>query len=34
VSDGIIDIDELSLDEAVEHAFDIVRAHTATVRAG
>ncbi len=34
VSDGIIDIDELSLTEAVEQAFDIVRAHTATVRVG
>lgn len=34
VSDGIIDIDELSLAEAVGQAFDIVRAHTAKVRAG
>jgi len=29
VSDGIIDIDELSLDAAVEHALDIVRTHIA-----
>jgi shikimate kinase len=34
VSDGIIDIDELSVAEAVEQAFDIVLTHTAKVRAG
>jgi shikimate kinase len=33
VSDGIIDIDELSLVEAVERALDIVRNHTAKGRA-
>jgi len=34
VSDGVIDIDELSLAEAVEHAVDIVRAHTTKGRPG
>jgi shikimate kinase len=34
VSDGIIDTDELTLADAVEHAREIVHAHTAEVRAG
>ena len=34
VSDAIIDIDELSLAEAVEHARAVVRAYSAGVRAG